>query len=73
MMMVIRKAENGYVADHKGIERVFLSLDDLMRHLLLVFEGRCSSFAGESYGSVRIVRHGELSTEDAIKVFNRLA
>ena len=55
--MVIRQAANGYVADHKGIERVFLTLDDLMRHLLLVYEGRCSSFAGDSYGAVRIVRH----------------
>jgi hypothetical protein len=55
--MQIRKVDNGYVAEGEGSEKIFSTLDDLLKHMLYVFEGRGASFAGESYGIVRVIRH----------------
>ena len=56
-LMQIRKVDNGYVAEGEGSETIFSTLDDLLKHMLYGFEGRGASFAGESYGIVRVIRH----------------
>lgn len=53
----VRSAENGYIFQGAyGGEQVFKTLDELLNHLLLMFEGRCEHFNGDSWGRVAIER-----------------
>lgn len=53
----IRKVNNGYVVtDTRGTEHVFRNLDEALGFMLLHFEGRASSFRGNSFGRVVIQR-----------------
>lgn len=65
----IEKVTNGYIARRKvmaGFEndiRVFNTLDDLFEYLLLLLEGRSTSFSGDSYGKVEIIRKRDETDE----------
>ena len=51
--MRIEKVANGYtVTDRYGLTHVFHNIEEVFRHLLLHFEGRCENFGGQSYGKV---------------------
>lgn len=60
----IRPADGGYIVTHYG-EAVHTSLESVFRFLLVVFEGRASSFKGDSYGQVIIIR-GEKAAADKL-------
>jgi len=57
-MITITRAANGYILSDnmRTALEIFPSLDLLFARLLLRFEGLASSFTGESYGTVMIVR-----------------
>jgi len=57
--MKIEKVDNGYIVEYDGVlstRKIFTTLDDLFREMLLQYEGRCSSFGGDLYGDVKINR-----------------
>lgn len=55
MDLQLRAADGGYILKDTQ-ERVFTSLEDVFRYLLLRFEGRSNTFLGDSYGAVQIFR-----------------
>jgi len=52
----IRKVSNGFVVESGILEKVFITLDEVLADMLLHFEGRSSTFTGKSYGIVTISR-----------------
>jgi len=53
----IGKIHNGYLVDDGwGVRSVYQTLEEVFEDLLLLFEGRASTFSGESYGRVVIER-----------------
>ena len=58
-MIKIRKVANGYIIESLGLqgeELIYLTLDEVFEHLLMVFEGRGLYFCGDLYGQVVIRR-----------------
>jgi hypothetical protein len=52
----VRRAEGGYiVTDRHGREYVFNNLEAVCRWLLLYWEGRGPTFAGDAYGDVVVI------------------
>ena len=56
-MIQIEKADNGYIVQRDGHnKKVYLTIDDLFRELLLRLEGLERSATGSYYGEVKILR-----------------
>jgi hypothetical protein len=57
-MIVIEKAENGYIVCYGSAhtKMVVTRIDDLFNWMLLHFENRCKSFGGDKYGTVEVHR-----------------
>jgi len=56
-MYEIEKVSNGYLITNKWNCRfIYQTLEEVFEALLLHFEGRASTFSGESYGRVVIER-----------------
>lgn len=67
MEVEIEKVSNGYIITKPwlhGIYRttVHLSLEDVMRELLSIFESRSALYTGNLYGVVKIIRGREDET-----------
>lgn len=56
MKIEIEKVSNGYIIQSDVNKEVHESLDNVLDHLLSVFEGRSRYFTGDSYGKVIIER-----------------
>lgn len=56
----VAKVDNGYILKSDSWvsprHEIFKTLDEVLARLLMVFEGRCESFGGQSYGKVRVYR-----------------
>lgn len=62
----IQSAQNGYICTHQnGVVTVYQSFDDVLEYLLLMFEGKCKEFTGESFGRVVVERAESALTQDA--------
>ncbi len=55
-MIEIEQIDNGFIVNEHGSKRAFLTLEEVFSFLLIAFEGRASTFTGESYGAVQIRR-----------------
>jgi len=62
--MEIRGAANGYIiVDSNGREHLFLSLDDALNYILLIFEGIAPKFQDGGWGQVKIERASDKQQE----------
>ena len=72
--MKIKKASNGYIVKSESWDVfVYKTLDEVFELMLLQYEGLSSSFSGDLYGKVQILRKtvkGKVFIEEGIEEEN---
>lgn len=67
MDLKIRKVGNGYIfTDRLGNEHIYSKTEELFAQLLLLLEGRATTFSGDSFGEVKILRTPDDKSSDVM-------